>query len=131
MPVDKNTKILLIDDFAKVRKITKNILENLGFKNIIGAEDGIEAIEILKNMEIDLILTDWNMPNISGLDLVKIIRNSEKLKHIPIIMISAEALKENIAKAINAGVDDYIVKPFTKSTLAQKIEKVFFRKLDE
>jgi two-component system chemotaxis response regulator CheY len=131
MPVDKNTKILLIDDFAKVRKITKNILENLGFKNIIEAEDGIEAIEILKNMEIDLILTDWNMPNISGLDLVKIIRNSEKLKHIPIIMISAEALKENIAKAINAGVDDYIVKPFTKSTLAQKIEKVFFRKLDE
>lgn len=125
MPMDPNIKILIVDDFSTMRKIIRNILIQLGFKNILEADDGTTALEILKKEKVDLIISDWNMPKMSGLELLKAVRSDENLKDIPFIMVTAEAQKENILEAIKYKVNQYIVKPFTPETLKEKLEKVF------
>ncbi|MCD6548902.1 MAG: chemotaxis response regulator CheY [Thermodesulfobacterium sp.] len=123
--MDTNIKILVVDDFATMRKIIKNILTQLGFKDIIEADDGTTALELLKKQKVDLIISDWNMPKMSGIDLLKAVRADENLKDIKFIMVTAEAQKENVVEAIKHGVNQYVVKPFTPETLKEKLEKVF------
>jgi len=120
-------KILVVDDMAAMRKILKTLLAQLGYKNVDEAEDGKQALEILKQSpnKYGLVITDWNMPNMTGIELVQAIRSDEKLKHLPILMVTAEAKKENVLMAIKAGVNNYIVKPFTAETLKEKMEKIF------
>ena len=125
MPIDTNIKILIVDDFSTMRKIIRNILTQLGFKNILEADDGTTALEILKKEKVDLIISDWNMPKMSGLELLKAVRSDENFKDIPFVMVTAEAQKENILEAIKYKVNQYIVKPFTPETLKEKLEKVF------
>ncbi len=125
MPADKKMKILIVDDFATMRRIIKNILRQLGYTNILEADDGSTALNILRKEKVDLVITDWNMPKMSGLELLKAIRADERLKDIPVMMVTAEALKENIIEAVKAGVNQYIVKPFTAQTLQEKINKIF------
>ena len=125
MPIDPNIKILVVDDFSTMRKIIKNILNQLGFKNIIEADDGTTALEILKKEKVGLIISDWNMPKMNGLELLKAVRSNEETKDIPFIMVTAEAQKENILEAIKYKVNQYIIKPFTPETLKEKLEKVF------
>ena len=125
MPIDPNIKILIVDDFSTMRKIIRNILTQLGFKNILEADDGTTALEILKKEKVDLIISDWNMPKMSGLELLKAVRSDENFKDIPFVMVTAEAQKESILEAIKYKVNQYIVKPFTPETLKEKLEKVF------
>jgi two-component system chemotaxis response regulator CheY len=122
---DKNMKILIVDDFSTMRRIIRNILKQLEFTNVEEAEDGNVAFEKLKEADYDLLITDWNMPNMSGLDLLKEIRANEKLEDLKILLVSAEAEKENIIQAVQAGANEYIVKPFTADVLGQKINKIF------
>lgn len=123
--MDLNMKILIVDDFATMRKILKNILKQLGFKNIIEADDGKSALKILKKENFDLILSDWNMPEISGLELLNKVKSDNELKNIPFVMVTAEAQKDNILEAVKAGVNSYIVKPFTPETVGEKLNKIF------
>ena len=125
MPADLKMRILVVDDFATMRRIISNVLRQLGFDNITEAEDGQRALSVLESEPIDFVITDWNMPNMSGLDLLKAIRSSPKLKDTPVLMVTAEALQENIIAAAQAGVNNYIVKPFDAKTLSEKIAKVF------
>ena len=125
MGLDKKMKILVVDDFATMRRIIKNILRQIGFTNIVEADDGSTALPILEKEHIDLVITDWNMPKMSGLELIKAIRANPTTKDIPILMVTAEALKENIIEAVKAGVNNYVVKPFTAQVLQEKIEKIF------
>lgn len=122
-----NTKmsILVVDDFSTMRRIISNVLRQLGYENIIEAEDGTKALAILDTQQIDFVITDWNMPQMSGLDLLKAIRASKDKKHIPVLMVTAEAMQENIIAAAQAGVNNYIVKPFDAKTLSEKINKIF------
>jgi two-component system chemotaxis response regulator CheY len=122
---DKNMKILVVDDFATMRRIVKNILTQLGYKSIIEADDGTTALEVLKKEKIGLIISDWNMPKMTGLDLLKEVRGNADLAEIPFIMVTAEAQQDNIILAVKAKVSQYIVKPFTADTLGEKIGKVF------
>ena len=122
--MDFNIQVLVVDDFATMRNIVKTSLKKIGFKNITEAEDGDIALVILKKEKIDLVLADWNMPNMKGLDLLKEIRKDEKLKALPFIMVTAEGQKENIVEAVQAGVNSYIIKPFTPEILKDKIQKV-------
>ena len=124
MALNTDLKVLVVDDFATMRKIIKNILSQLGFKNIYEADDGTTALEVLKKEKIDLIISDWNMPKMSGLDLLKAVRSDPNLKDIIFIMVTAEAQKDNVIEAIKHGVNQYIVKPFTPETLKEKLEKV-------
>ena len=125
--MDANTPILVVDDMSAMRKILKTLLSQLGYKNVDEAEDGKQALEKLRQNpnRYGLVITDWNMPNMTGIELVQAIRNDEKLKHLPVLMVTAEAKKENVLTAIKAGVNNYIVKPFTAETLKQKIEQIF------
>jgi two-component system chemotaxis response regulator CheY len=123
--MDLNIKILIIDDFATMRKILKNILKQIGFKNISEADDGKSALKILKKENFDLILSDWNMPEISGLELLNRVKSDNELKNIPFVMVTAEAQKDNILDAVKAGVNSYIVKPFTPETVGEKLNKIF------
>jgi two-component system chemotaxis response regulator CheY len=125
MAVDKSIRILVVDDFATMRRIIKGVLKQLGFINIVEAEDGNVALEELKKGEFGLIVSDWNMPNMTGLDLLKAVRGDESLKKIPFIMVTAEGQKENVIEAVKAGVNNYIVKPFTPETFGTKLAKVF------
>ncbi len=125
MAIDYNMKILIVDDFATMRRIVKNILTQLGFKNFIEADDGSVAWEILQKEPVDFIVSDWNMPKMPGIELLKKVRADDKLKDIPFLMVTAEAQKENIIEAVKAKVSNYIVKPFTPETLGEKIEKIF------
>ena len=125
MGLNTEMKILVVDDFATMRKIIKNILGQLGFKNIIEADDGTTAWEILQKESVDLIVSDWNMPKMSGLELLKKVRADERLKDTPFLMVTAEAQKENIIEAAKHGVSQYIVKPFTPETLKEKLQKIF------
>ena len=125
MSLDKKMKILVVDDFATMRRIIKNILRQIGFTNIVEADDGSTALPILEKENIDLVITDWNMPKMSGLELIKAIRGNPTTKDTPILMVTAEALKENIIEAVKAGVNNYVVKPFTAQVLQEKIEKIF------
>ncbi|MDD5206883.1 MAG: chemotaxis response regulator CheY [Desulfobacterales bacterium] len=125
MSIDTSMKVLVVDDFATMRRIVKGVLKQLGFSNIIEAEDGNTALGELKKEKIGLIVSDWNMPNMSGLDLLKAVRGDASLKAIPFIMVTAEGQKENVIEAVKAGVSNYIVKPFTPETFGEKLQKVF------
>ena len=125
MSADLKMKILVVDDFATMRRIISNVLRQLGFDNIVDAEDGTKALQVLESDKIDFVITDWNMPEMSGLDLLKAIRAKTEKNDLPVLMVTAEALQENIIAAARAGVNNYIVKPFDANTLAEKINKVF------
>jgi two-component system chemotaxis response regulator CheY len=122
--MDKSIKILVVDDFATMRKVIRNLLKQSGYENIVEAEDGVNALKILKSQKIDFIVSDWNMPNMSGLELLKAVRDDDDLKTLPFLMVTAEALQENVVAAVKAGVSNYIVKPFTSETLDEKIKKI-------
>jgi two-component system chemotaxis response regulator CheY len=122
--MDKSIKILVVDDFATMRKVIRNLLKQSGYENLVEAEDGVNALKILKSQKIDFIVSDWNMPNMSGLELLKAVRADEDLKDLPFLMVTAEALQENVVAAVKAGVSNYIVKPFTSETLDEKIKKI-------
>jgi len=122
---DTNIKILVVDDFATMRRIIKNILVQLNYKNIVEADDGSNALEVLKKEKVDLIISDWNMPKVTGLDLLRSVRADPNLSKIPFIMVTAEAQQDNIILAVKAKVSQYIVKPFTAEIMAEKINKVF------
>jgi two-component system, chemotaxis family, chemotaxis protein CheY len=123
--VDRNMKILVVDSVSNMRHIVKNILQQFGFVNIEEAEDGIAALKKLSSDDrIGFVISAWNMPNMMGIDLLKTIRSNDKLKHLPFLMASARSQKESVLEAINAGVSDYIVKPFTADVLQTKIEAI-------
>ena len=124
MSVNKNLKILVVDDFATMRKVIRNLLKQGGFENIVEAEDGVAALKVLQSQKVDFVISDWNMPNMSGLELLKAVRGSDDLKELPFLMVTAEALKDNVVAAVKAGVSNYIVKPFTAEVLNEKIEKI-------
>lgn len=123
--MDLGMKILIVDDFATMRRIMKNILKQIGFSNIIEADDGTTAFEELKKTTVDLIISDWNMPKMTGLDLLKNVRQTDGLKDIPFLMVTAEAQKQNVIDAVQAGVTNYVVKPFTAEAISEKLEKIF------
>lgn len=125
--MDKNMKILIVDDFSTMRRIIKNLLRDLGFNDTTEADDGQTALPLLKSGKFDFLVTDWNMPGMDGLTLLKTVRADESLKHMPVLMVTAEAKREQIVVAAQAGVNGYIVKPFTAVTLKEKIEKIFER----
>ena len=125
MSYDKNMRILVVDDFATMRRIVKNILRQLGLNNVVEADDGTTAWEVLNKDNIDFIISDWNMPQMSGIELLRKVRASEEYADIPFLMVTAEAQQENIIEAVQAKVSNYIVKPFTPDTLGQKIDKIF------
>ena len=123
--MDLNMKVLIVDDFSTMRRILRNILKQIGFTNITEADDGSTALKELKKEKYDLILSDWNMPEMPGIDLLNAIRADDELKGIPFVMITAEAQKDNIVGAVKAGVNSYVVKPFTADTINEKLKKVF------
>jgi len=125
--LDKNMKILVVDDFSTMRRIIKNLLRDLGFTNIQEADDGNTALPMLQNGDFDFVVTDWNMPGMQGIDLLKEIRKDDNLAHLPVLMVTAEAKREQIIMAAQAGVNGYIVKPFTAVTLKEKLDKIFER----
>ena len=122
--MDTSIKILIIDDFATMRRILKNILKQLGFKNLVEADDGTTALNILESQKIDLIISDWNMPKMTGLELLKKLRASTEYKKTPFLMVTAEAQKQNVIEAVQAGVSNYVVKPFTAEAISDKLKKI-------
>ncbi len=120
-------KILVVDDFSTMRRIVKNLLRDLGFTNTVEADDGKTALPILESGGIDFIVTDWNMPGMTGIDLLKAVRANPELASMPVLMVTAEAKREQIVMAAQAGVNGYIIKPFTAATLKEKIDKIFER----
>ncbi|TAN60054.1 response regulator [bacterium] len=117
-------KILVVDDFSTMRRIIKNILREIGYHNVEEAEDGAKALEKLKLTPFDFVVTDWNMPNMPGIELLKEIRKDPELKAIPVLMVTAESQKENVVQAVEAGVNNYIVKPFTATALKERIDLI-------
>ncbi len=122
---DKNIKFLVVDDFSTMRRIVRSLLKELGYVNVDEAEDGAIALQKLRNESFNFVISDWNMPNMDGLTLLQSIRADEALKHIPVLMVTAEAKKENIILAAQAGASGYVVKPFTAGTLDEKLAKIF------
>ena len=120
----KDMTVLVVDDFSTMRRIVRNILRDLEFKTILEAENGVAAWDLLKTQQVDLIVSDWNMPQMTGLELLKAVRGDEKTKDIPFLMVTAESQKENIVEAVKAKVSNYIVKPFTAATLSEKLAKI-------
>ncbi|EFW81204.1 Response regulator receiver [Pseudomonas amygdali pv. mori] len=125
--LDKNMKILIVDDFSTMRRIIKNLLRDLGFTNTSEADDGLTALPMLQSGAFDFLVTDWNMPGMTGIDLLRQVRADERLKSLPVLMVTAEAKREQIIEAAQAGVNGYVVKPFTAQALKEKIEKIFER----
>ena len=125
--MDKNMKILIVDDFSTMRRIIKNLLRDLGFNNTVEADDGNTALPILKAGGVDFLITDWNMPGMQGIYLLKAVRASPAMSTLPVLMITAESKREQIEAAAEAGVNGYIVKPFNAATLKEKIETIFER----
>ncbi|MBW1794727.1 MAG: chemotaxis response regulator CheY [Deltaproteobacteria bacterium] len=123
--MDLNMKILVVDDFATMRRIVKNVLKQIGFTKIVEADDGSTALAVLQKDKIDLIVSDWNMPKVTGLELLKTVRSDESMKAIPFLMVTAEAQKDSVIQAVQAGVSNYVVKPFTAEALKEKMEKIF------
>lgn len=119
-----NLKILVVDDFPTMRRIVKTLLKQNGFSDMQEAEDGAQALQMLEAGNFEMVVSDWNMPNMTGLELLKAVRASAKLKHLPFLMVTAEAEKENIIEAVKAGVSNYVVKPFTAQTLKEKLQKI-------
>ncbi len=120
----KDMTVLIVDDFSTMRRIMRNILRDLEFKNILEAEDGTAAVTVLDTHKVDLIISDWNMPKMTGLELLKHVRANERYKDVPFLMVTAEAQKENVIEAVKAKVSNYIVKPFTAATLSEKLIKI-------
>ena len=118
--MDKNMKILIVDDFSTMRRIIKNLLRDLGFTNTAEADDGTTALPMLKSGSFDFLVTDWNMPGMSGIDLLRQVRADERLKHLPVLMVTAEAKRDQIIEAAQAGVNGYVVKPFTAQVLKER-----------
>ena len=127
MAADTNMKVLIVDDFSTMRRIIKNLLRDLGFNNTSEADDGNTALPMLKSGGYDFLITDWNMPGMTGIDLLKAVRNDPDMANLPVLLVTAEAKKEQIIEAAQAGVNGYIVKPFNVATLKEKIEKIFER----
>lgn len=125
--MDKNMKILIVDDFSTMRRIIKNLLRDLGFTNTHEADDGMTGLPMLQSGNFDFLITDWNMPGMTGIDLLKSIRADAKLKNLPVLMVTAEAKRDQIIEAAQAGVNGYVVKPFTAAVLKEKIDKIFER----
>jgi len=121
---DKNLRFLVVDDFSTMRRIIRNLLKELGFNNVEEAEDGAMALKKLRDGDFDFIVSDWNMPNMDGLTMLQNVRADDALKDIPVLMVTAEAKKENIIAAAQAGASGYIVKPFTAATLDEKLNKI-------
>lgn len=124
MAVDKGMRILVVDDFQTMRRIVINLLRQLGFTNVVEAADGMLALEKVRDDNIDLVVSDWNMPNMSGMEFLRALRADEQYKTLPFIMVTAEGKKENVIAAVQAGVSNYIVKPFNAATLKEKLVKV-------
>ncbi|KAF0203189.1 MAG: two-component system chemotaxis family response regulator [Gallionellaceae bacterium] len=123
---DPNMKILVVDDFSTMRRIVRNLLKELGFANVTEAEDGVDALNKLRSEgNFEFVVSDWNMPNMTGIELLRNIRADAALKHLPVLMVTAEAKRENIIEAAQAGASGYVVKPFTAATLDEKLKKVF------
>ena len=122
---DSNLKILVVDDFSTMRRIVRNLLKELGFNNVDEAEDGVDALGKLRGGGFQFVISDWNMPNMTGIDLLRSIRADAALKSLPVLMVTAEAKKENIIMAAQAGASGYVVKPFTSATLDEKLNKIF------
>jgi len=119
-------KILVVDDFSTMRRIVRNLLKELGFANVSEAEDGLDALNKLRTEgNFEFVVSDWNMPNMTGIELLRNIRADAALKHLPVLMVTAEAKRENIIEAAQAGASGYVVKPFTAATLDEKLKKVF------
>lgn len=125
--MNPDMKILIVDDFSTMRRIIKNLLRDLGFTNTSEADDGQTALPMLQQGNFDFLITDWNMPGMEGIELLKRVRADDELKSMPVLLVTAEAKKEQIVEAAQAGVNGYIVKPFTAGTLKEKIEKIFER----
>lgn len=125
--MNKDMKILIVDDFSTMRRIIKNLLRDLGFQNTHEADDGQTALPMLQSGNFDFLVTDWNMPGMQGIDLLKAVRADPKLSSLPVLMVTAESKREQIVEAAQAGVNGYIVKPFTAQTLQEKIGKIFER----
>ena len=125
--MDKNLKILIVDDFSSMRRIIKNLMRDLGYANTHEADDGLTALPMLKGGGYDFLVTDWNMPGMQGIDLLKAVRSDPQLVSLPVLLVTAEARREQIVDAAEAGVNGYIVKPFTAQTLKEKIDKIFER----
>ena len=122
---DLKMRFLVVDDFSTMRRIVKNILKQLGYENIEEAEDGAQAYSKLKSGSFEFVVSDWNMPNMDGLELLKKIRSDDQLKHLPVLMVTAEAEKDKVITAIQAGVSNYVVKPFTAEVLKEKMDRIF------
>lgn len=122
---DPNTKFLVVDDFSTMRRIVRNLLKELGYTNVDEAEDGVDGLSKLQAGDFDFVVSDWNMPNMDGLAMLQKIREDSKLGKIPVLMVTAEAKKENIIAAAQAGANGYVVKPFTAATLDEKLSKIF------
>lgn len=123
--VDKNMSFLVVDDFPTMRRIVRSLLKELGFTNVEEAEDGQDALNKLRAGKFEFVVSDWNMPNLDGLEMLKEIRQDDALKELPVLMVTAEAKKENIIAAAQAGASGYVVKPFTAATLEEKLNKIF------
>lgn len=125
MAYDPNMRVLVVDDFSTMRRIVKNILRQLGMNNVVEADDGTTAWEVLNKDKIDFVVSDWNMPHMTGIELLRKVRASEEFADMPFLMVTAEAQQENIIEAVQAKVSNYIVKPFTAEVMKQKIDKIF------
>jgi len=122
---DPNMKILVVDDFQTMRRIVRGVLKELGFTNVVEADNGVAALEVLRTEKIDFIVSDWNMPEMTGIDLLKTVRASEEWKDLPFLMVTAEGKSAQVLEAVKNRVNNYVVKPFTPATLEEKIKKIF------
>ena len=123
--MDLSMKVLVVDDFATMRRILKNVLKEIGFTKIVEADDGSTALAVLKKDKVDLIVSDWNMPEVTGLELLKHVRRDELMKDMPFLMVTSEGQKDMVIQAVQAGVSNYVVKPFTADTIKEKLEQIF------
>ena len=126
--LDLSMKVLVVDDMSTMRRIVKNVLKQIGYSDFMEAEDGKVALAKLKTAQFGLVVSDWNMPEMSGIELLRAIRADPDLKHLPVLMVTAEAQKDNIIEAVQAGVSNYVVKPFTAGALQEKLNKIFAKK---
>lgn len=124
MGAQRNLNFLVVDDYSTMRRIVKNLLSELGYANVTEADDGATALPLLKSGNFDFLITDWNMPGMPGLELLKQVRADERLAKLPVLMLTAEAKREQIVEAAQAGVNGYVIKPFTAATLKEKIDKI-------
>ncbi len=122
--MENNIKILVVDDFATMRKVLRNLLKQSGYENVVEAEDGVSALQIIKTQKIDFIISDWHMPNMTGLDLLKSVRADKEIADTPFLMITAETVPDSMISAFKAGVSSYIIKPFTAEVLSERIAKI-------